>query len=231
MRRTTLGLIACAGLASLAGCDPRAIVYFLQPNDPTIPPPKESPSLKGKRVLIIASAAPGTATDAISIDRDLVRVFSQKLKAKIWRMEVVNPDAVWKWVESHPNWTDPAEVAEKHDADIAIHLEIEQFQLQNQGDLNVLQGNSRIEIHVYERDWHRNARGKPITDQPKEFRPVYEEFQETTFPKGFPIATDGSMGRGKFKNKFLQIVATECTWHFVEHSPEDSIEQERFDPK
>src|SRR6185312_16471377 len=132
-RAAAIFLLAIAGIGSLAGCDPRTLFYFLQPYEPTIPPPTDAPSLKGKKVVIVATSATGTQHEFLSLDRDLVREFSQILKTKIKNIEIVNPDSVWDWVEGHPNWTNPGEIAEKFEADFAIYLEVDEFQIQAPG--------------------------------------------------------------------------------------------------
>src|SRR4051794_14040649 len=106
-RRAAALTIAAAGLLTLAGCDPRALLYFLQPNDPTIPPPKGSPALKGKRVVLLTHSVASTG-DFVSLDRDLHREFANILRENVKKIDLVNPDKVWAWVEGHPNWTDPA---------------------------------------------------------------------------------------------------------------------------
>lgn len=220
-------LLASAGLLSLAGCDPRTLLYFLQPYEPTIPPPKDSPSLKGKRVVVVATSASGATTDYPSLDRDLVREFTNQIRGKVKRLDLVNTDRVWEWVEGHPNWTDPAEIAEKFEADVTIYLEVEQFQVQHPGDLNVLHGTSQIHIKVIERDYPKNSRDKPLTDQPKEAKTVYDTVEDTEFPIRGPIPADSGSSRGLFRNTFLKVVATECAWHFVEHDPTDVVQDVR----
>ena len=227
-RRAAAALtITVAGLLALAGCDPRALVYFLQPNDPTLPPPEGSPSLKGKRVLVLTHSVAGTA-DFIAIDRDLAREFTNILRKKVKRIDLVNADKVWTWVEGHPNWTDPAEAAKAFEADITIFLELEQFQIQSPGDLNVLHGTAKTHIQAVALSHPKNSRGKPITDQPKEAHPVYDQYQDTEFPIRGPIPIDSGVSRGAFKNKFLQVVAAECSWHFVEHAQDDMIQDVKF---
>ena len=54
-RAVALLALASAGLLSLTGCDPRTLIYFLQPWEPTISAP--GPSLKGKKVVVLTHAA------------------------------------------------------------------------------------------------------------------------------------------------------------------------------
>lgn len=230
-RAAAISLLAFAGLLSLAGCDPRTLFYFLQPYEPTIPPPKDAPDLSGKKVVVVATAAAGAQGEFMSLDRDIVREFTHCLRGKVKRIDIVNPDSVWDWVDGHPNWTNPGEIAEKFEADMAIYLEVDQFQIQAPGDLNVLHGLAKVHIKAYERDYPKNSKGKSLRDQEKESRDVYDDYVDIEFPKKGPIASDSATSRGKFKTGFLKVVAAEASWHFVEHAPEDEIEQERFSTK
>ncbi len=217
-------VIIGAGLLALAGCDPRTLLYFLQPNEPMIPPPEGAPSLKDKRVVILTHSSSGAQADFMSLDRDLAREFGHRLKKKLEKkIDIVPQNKVWDWVEGHPNWTNPAELARAFEADFVIFLEIEKFQTKDPGDLNVLHGTARTHIQAIEMAYPKNTKGKALTDKPKEEETVYDEYADCEFPKRGPIPTDGTISSGAFKKTFLKVVATEATWHFVEHSPEDSI--------
>lgn len=227
-RRAVCSLaLSSAGLLALAGCDPRTLVYFLQPNEPTIPPPEGSPSLVGKRVVVVTHASSGTQGGFPSLDRDLAREFGRRLQKNVKKIDLVPQEKVWDWVEGHTNWTNPAELARAFEADYVIFLEIESFKTKEAGDLNVLHGTSRTHIQAISLSHPKNSRGKPLTDQPKEEETVYDEYQDTEFPKRGPIATDGTISTEAFRKRFLKVVAVECSWHFVDHAPEDAIGETR----
>src|SRR5262249_14357400 len=126
-RKRRFAALACAavGLLALAGCDPRTLVYFLQPFEPMVP--AKGPSLKGKKVVVLTHPADGTQGDVQPLDRDLGRQVSSILREQVKKIEVVDADKVWSWVEGHPNWTDPAEAARAFEADMVIFLEVESF--------------------------------------------------------------------------------------------------------
>jgi hypothetical protein len=42
---------------------------------------------------------------------------------------------------------------------------------------------------------------------------------------------DSGVGRAAFKSKFLQVVASESSWHFVEHSQDDVIQDVKFNQR
>lgn len=221
-------LVAALGLMSLAGCDPRTLFYFLQPFDPTVPPPAGSPDLKGKKVVVVSHAVSNALGEFQALDREVTREVVSILRSKVKKIEVVEPDKVWAWVEGHPNWTDPGEIAKAFEADVVIFLEIEGFQLQSPADLNVYQGRARTHIMVTELAHPKTNRGKPIKDQPKEAKTIYDDTCDTEFPVRGPIPMDSGVSRGAFKTKFLKIVATEISWHFVEHAPDDVIQDVKF---
>ena len=180
-------LIAVAGLVSLAGCDPRTLFYFLQPFEPTDRRARAG-SLEGKKVVLVTHAVSG-AHGRVPVDRPRPDPGGQLDPSREGQEDRHRPirDKVWAWVEGHPNWTDPAEIAKAFEADIVIFLEIEAFQIQNPGDLNVLQGTAKTHIQVTEMDYPKNTKGKPINDQPKEAKTIYDEYRDTEFPVRGPI--------------------------------------------
>jgi hypothetical protein len=228
-RAVAASLFLAIGLLALAGCDPRPFMYFLQPWEPTIAAP--GPSLKGKKVVVLTHAVTGTQGDFLTLDRDLAREFSSLIRTKAKKVELVNQDKVWKWVEGHPNWTDPSELAKAFEADMVIFLEVESFQVQDPHSPGLLEGSAKTHIQAIVMEYPKNSKGKENTDQPKESRVAYDDYQDTSFPVRGPIPVESGVSRGAFKTKFLQVVAAELSWHFVEHAPEDNIQDGRVGNK
>ncbi len=220
-------VVASVGLIAISGCDPRTLAYFLQPFDPTIAP--KGPSLTEKKVVILCNVTSGALAEFPSLERDMPRELASVLRKKVKKIDVVKPDKVATWTEAHPHWTDPADAARDFSADVAIFLEVEQFQIQSPGDLNMVHGQSTVHVQVYEMEYPKNSKDKPITDQPKEARKVYDETVETTFPNRGPLPIDSGNSRSAFKNTFLRVVVKELSWHFVEHAPDDSIQDSRIE--
>jgi hypothetical protein len=219
--------LVAAGLIAVSGCDPRALAYFLQPNESEIP--ATAPSLEGKRVVILCNVTSGSLAEFPSLERDLPRELAAILRTKVKKISVVEPDKVATWVEAHPHWTDPADAARDFDADIAIRLEVEQFRSQTPGDLNMVHGESKVHITVFEMEFPKNSKDKPLKDQPKEAHEVYDEYAETNFPNRGPLPIDTGTSVSKFTHTFLKIVVKEVSWHFVAHREEDSIQNSRIE--
>jgi hypothetical protein len=229
MRLAAASILVVGGLVATVGCDPRPLFYFLQPFEPTIAPP--GPSLQGKKVVVLVHATSGSQAEFPTLERDLNREFVANLKKKTKKITVVDPDKVVTWVEGHPKWTDPADAARDFEADVVIFLELEQFQLQAPGDLNVLQGTAKVHIVAYEMAYPKNSKGRPIKDQPKESHSIYDDYQETTFPIRGPVPVDSGVGRSAFKNKLVQVMGSECSWHFVEHTQDELIQDVKFNQR
>lgn len=219
-------VLAAAGLMSLAGCDPRTLLYFMQPWEPMVPAP--GPSLEGKKVVVVTHCVSGAMNEFQSLDRDLTQKVVAILRAKVKKIDVVDPDKVWTWVDGHPSWTDPAELAKAFEADVVVFLEVEVFQVQHPNDLNVFQGTAKTHIIATEMVYPKNSKGKPIKDKPKEPKQIYDDYRDTEFPVRGPIPMDSGVSRGAFKTKFLSVVAAEISWHFVEHKPDDDIQDVKF---
>jgi hypothetical protein len=227
LRLAAVILLATASLIAVTGCDPRALAYFLQPFDPTIEP--KGPPLTEKKVVILCNVTSGALAEFPSLERDVPRELASVIRKKVKKVTVVEPDKVATWVEAHPHWTDPADAARDFNADIAIFLEVEQFQIQSPGDLNMVHGEAKVHIQVFEMQYPKNSKDKPIKDQPKEAHNIYDEYAETTFPNRGPLPIDSGNSRSAFKNTFLKIVTKEISWHFVEHAADDSIQDSRIE--
>jgi hypothetical protein len=229
-RLAAIILIACSSLAAMSGCDPRSLAYFLQPNEPMVGGPEETrDKLIGKKVVILCNATASALGEFPALERELSKELASVLRKKVKKISIVEPDKVATWLEAHPKWSDPTEAANDFEADVVIFLEIEQFQLQAPGDLNVLHGDSKIHIQVFEMRYPENSKGKPIKDQPKEARSLYDQYAESSFPNRGPIPMDSGNSRSAFKNTFLRIVAKELSWHFVDHAFDDVIQNSRIE--
>ncbi len=194
--------------------------YFLQPFESTIPPPEGATKLDGKNVVILCKVNQAAAREYPSLDRDIVRNLGDTLQKKVKKIIVVDPDKLPPRVSAHPGSTEPADAARDFGADVAISLEVEQFQSQSPGDRNMLQGESKVHIQVFELDPPRNSEDRSR----KESHNVYDAYAESTFPKRGPLPVDSGTSGNAFARTFAKIVAKEISWHFVEHLYEDTIQ-------
>ncbi len=227
-RRAALATMMFAGasLLTLPGCDPRTMLYFLQPFDPTIPPP--GPSLSGKKVVVVTHVQPGAGESYSDLSRDLTREFMSALRKNVKKIQLVDNDKVNAWMEAHPSWTDATEVGKDFEADIAIMLDVATFQAVDPKSPDLMEGTSNIHIHVWSYGHPKDSKGKEEKHEPKEWDQIYEEQADTSFPTRGPVPRDVGVSESSFKLKFLKLVANELSWHFVEHAPGDDIQDVKF---
>jgi hypothetical protein len=214
------------GLMALAGCDPRQALYFLQPYDPTIAPP--CPKLKGKRVVLIVKAAPGALNDAPTLDRELAKEVATRLRENVKRIDLVELDKVWAWDQAHPSWTDPAELAEKFEADIVVYFEVSEFQIESPSSPDMFEGRAKVQVRATELAYPKDSRKREMRDQPKKAEIILDESHDSAFPIRGPMPASAEVSRGAFKKKFLRLVATELSWYFIDHAPGDNIQDATF---
>jgi hypothetical protein len=229
-RRAAIGItLASAGILSLAGCDPRALLYFLQPYEPTIPPESTgSFDLKGKRVVILTHAVSTARADFPAVDHEIVRELVKIMHEKVKKIDIVEPQKVWDWADAHPSWSDPSEAAKAFEADMVIFLEVEEFRISDPSSPGLFKGMAKTHIQVTELKYPTNSKGKELTDKPKEPEVVYDNIASSEFPRRGPMPMEAGVSRSGFKNKFLKLVATEVSWHFVEHAHGDDIQDTKI---
>ncbi len=226
IRRAIVGLaVLLVAPAILAGCDPRQALFFFQPFDPKIVAP--CPTLKGKKVVVLAVGAPGTQNEYVAIDREIANALVKTLKTNIKKIDIVDSEKVRDWARTKP-MSDPAEAAKAFEADIVIFLEIQKFQVQNPIDLGMYQGRSNVHIQVHELKYPKDDRGREQTDKPKESEIIYETDRDTEFPVTGGIAIDSSTSKSTFKNKFMKVVNDQISWSFIDHAPGDNIQDTRL---
>ena len=229
MQIAAVMVLVAGGLIAISGCDPRSLAYFLQPFESTIEPPEGLRARGEEGRHPVQRDLGGAGGIPVARARRPSRSWLEILRKKVKKITIVEPDKVATWVEAHPHWTEPADAARDFDADIAIFLEVEQFQSQSPGDLNMVHGDSKVHIQVFEMEYPKNSKDKPIKDQPKEAHNIYDEYAESTFPNRGPLPIDSGTSRNAFKHTFFKIVVKEISWHFVEHREEDSIQDSRIE--
>lgn len=221
-------MFAGASLLTLPGCDPRTLFFFLQPFDPVITAP--GPSLKGKKVVVLTHLAAGAGDTYSDLARDLTREFQLALKKNVKSIRIVELDKVTAWMVAHPSWTDPTDAGKDFEADIAIMLDVSTFEAADPKSLELMEGTSNIRLHVYEYGHPKNDKGHEQKNEPKEWTQIYDEQADTTFPARGPVPRDSGVSETAFKIKFMKLVANQLSWHFVDHAPEDDIQDVKFNP-
>jgi hypothetical protein len=225
-RAAVVALALSVGLIGGLGCDPRQAVFFLQPFDPVVPPAYAE--LKGKKVVVLAKAAPGATGEYVGLDREINRQVVQMLRQEVKKIEVVDPEKVYDWDRDHPTWTDPGELAEAFDADAVVFFEINKFQIESPSSPGMFEGRSAVHVRVVTRSHPKDDRGRDLVDQPKFNEIVYDADRDTVFPSRGPMPASAEVSAPIFKGRFVKLVANELAWNFIGHAPGDEIQDAKF---
>ena len=209
----------------MMGCDPRMGLYFLQPFEPTIA--HTGPDLSGKMVVVLAHAVNGANNDFQMLERDLTKEFQRAVRTENARIKFTPVERIMEWQQETSDWS-PEEALTHFEADAVIFLEIEQFQIQDPSTPMLFQGHSKVHVQVTTKDYPKDKRGKPIKSEPKEVDVIYNDYRDTVFPTTAPMSVETGVSKSAFKNKFMKLVASELSWHFVDHRPGDDIQDTRI---
>ena len=220
-------LFAAATLLSLPGCDPRTMLFFLQPFDPTVA--ATGPSLKGKKVVVLTQLKAGAGDTYNDLSRDLTRNFIKSVRENSKKVQFVELDKVTAWNEAHPTETDVTQAGKDFEADVVVLFDVSDFHATDPKSPDLLEGNANIRVHVWEFGHPKNDKGREDKSEPKEWNETMNEQKDVTFPVRGAVPRDTGVSEAAFKIKFLKLVATELSWYFVEHAPGDDIQDVKFD--
>jgi len=207
-----------AGVLLLAvfgiGCNPLTSVYFLMVGvDPKFEaefrlatPDKES------RVLVLCYSAPDVRTDVVGIDRQLgtqfVRQLEERCKANKEKIWIVPAHKVEKFKNDNPSWKTmgAAEIGRQFDVDYVIDLEVVSLNLYEPlSHKSLYKGRCKIDLAVH--DLHKPNEG-----------PVFKSSFSAEYPRTrgpIPVADDNNTD--KFRDMFLNRIATDICWKFTAH--------------
>jgi hypothetical protein len=203
-------LVALFGI----GCNPLTSVYFLMVGvDPKFEPEfRLATPDKESRVLVLAYSAPDVRTEQVGIDRQLattiVRQLQERCKANKEKIWIVPVHKVEKFKSDNPRWQamGATEIGTLFDVDYVVDLEVLALSLyEHDSHRSLFRGRCKIDMAVH--DLHKPNDG-----------PVYKMAFSTEYPKTrgpIPVADDNNVD--KFREMFLNRIATDICWKFTAH--------------
>jgi hypothetical protein len=215
-----LRVIAGVLLAVVAGigCNPLTMPFFMmfgvdskyEPEFRLATPDHEV------TVLVLAYNAPGAQIDQVGIDRQLgtqlANQMKDRCKANKEKVKIVPVHKVEKFKSEHPGWKSmgAGEIGKYFEADYVIDLEVVSVSLYEPGSHKTLyRGNCKIDLSVL--DLHKPYDG-----------PVFKKALSTEYPKTkgpIPVADDNNTE--KFRDLFVNRIATDICWLFTAHQSEE----------
>jgi hypothetical protein len=214
--RWRLRLIAGTMVLAIAGvgCNPFNLAYFLTggPESKVDPDFRLATKEHEVTVLILAYSTADVQTDQVGVDRQLGTMVARQLQDRCQvnkeKVRIVPIHQVEKFKADHPGWKSmgAVEMGKHFDADFVIDLELVRLGLYEAGSHRSLyRGSSKIDVAVLD------VR-KPL-DGPVLKKSISVEYPKSRGP--IPVADDNNTD--KFRDLFVNRIATEICWLFTTH--------------
>jgi len=214
--RWRLRLIAGTMVLAIAGvgCNPFNLAYFLTggPESKVDPDFRLATKEHEVTVLILAYSTADVQTDQVGVDRQLgvmvARQLQDRCQANREKVKIVPIHQVEKFKADHPGWKSmgAVELGKHFDADFVVDLELVRLGLYESGSHRSLyRGSSKIDVAVLD------VR-KPL-DGPVLKKSISVEYPKSRGP--IPVADDNNTD--KFRDLFVNRIATEICWLFTTH--------------
>lgn len=210
-------VMLAASLTSLSGCSLFVMAGKMLFGDPQVASPfRQSTGVKlaneSKTVLIVCSSPASVKLRFPSLSYDVTDGFSRRLKRH--GIDVVNPDNVADWMDDHGGtWGDLSDLAEQFHPDYIIHVELEQFDTQEENSPGLLRGNVDGSVFAYQ---VHNADGRP------EAREIFVQEFHSTYPHHYPISAD-QMSARMFRQRQLEQLCDQMGQLFYDYRISEQI--------
>jgi hypothetical protein len=154
--RIILPLLA---ILSITGCNWLVPFTFLGEHKRTMP--AEFSKLAGQRALVLVWADPATLFDYPHVRLEMASYISDKIRAHLEDTELVDPAGVEDFLNRELTAAvDPITTGEKFDADYVIHVELLHFQMRDPSTPDLIQGDVRASVAVFDLNAEPDRAGK-----------------------------------------------------------------------
>jgi hypothetical protein len=198
-------LLAVVALITAAGC-PAMLATGMYVWEGGNMVPAQCDALKDHRVVVMCRPPSSHEYRHAGASRRLSKRVSEKLVEHVKGVDVVNPREVDNWVDES-DWGDYRELAEAVNADLVVHIELDNFELFKGKTL--YQGNAQVNVTVYDM---RN-KGNQVWSR---------ELGEVLYPVNSGIPAQDKPQQ-QFEREFVEVVADQITRNFYRHDPNDSF--------
>ncbi len=197
----------------ISGCNYLIFFGYLLGGPPSIEPDFDANTGKSMTAKDVTVAVVCYAPDEVKwvfhdIDHEIAKYTTFRLHQ--WKIKVVNPDRVRKWLDENGEWDEVTEVGRALDVTYVIYIDIQRFTLYEENSGTLFRGRSEGMVSVFEMD--ETGGGEMIYS--KDIMSVYplqvpRDTSETTY--------------SKFKRQYLSRLSDEIGRIFYEYYAGDDI--------
>jgi hypothetical protein len=150
---------------------------------------------KDKTVLVYCYAGKELKWDNEAVDYDLAKHVAHRLNHN--KIEVIDTDLIYDWLEKNTKWTKTAEIGAAFKADYVLHLDIRDYSLFEAHSNNLYRGHADLIVNVVRMDedkWDGNL--------------IYTTPVKSFFPTRSPVDSN-VMSYAEFKKHYLSALSDE----------------------
>lgn len=198
-RRCAALLLTIAVMCGSTGCNAVVLLGYLIGGPPSIEPEfnkqtKKDLAAKGKRILVLVEAPDEVNNmDFDAVDRELAKTLAVQLIVN--KITVIDPDRVYGWLASNPDYEKPAEVGAHFKADYVVHVDLTDWNLYEENTQEMYRGRSEFIVNVIE------MKGKTGSV-------IWTKSKTSRFPTRVPISVT-QYPRAQFKKTYMTRLGDE----------------------
>lgn len=222
-RRAVWGTLAAV---LTIGCNPLTTIGFLMHQDQKVPAayplkPKEGPDGKKKdevTVAVLCGTTGGTPIEFAGSDRELASKIAKQLPDILKgsggkdKITVLPPAKVDKFKMDNPNWKamHPTAIGKKLGVDYVVDITLGGMRIYQPGSNNqIYEGRAEVTVDVYD----------SAADGGEQ---LYQYVHPFSYPRGM-VRDAGVMPVSRFKQLYLENLATDLILMHIEHKPSEGI--------
>jgi hypothetical protein len=164
--------------------------------------PAECEALENERVVVLCRPPSSHEYRHAGASRSISQRVSELLVQNVKGIDVVNPREVDNWVDES-DWGDFRELAEAVQADLVLHIELDDFELYKGKTL--YQGHANVTVSVYD----MREKSKVVWDS---------SLGEILYPTNSGIPAQDKPVQ-QFEREFVEVVANRVAMNFYKHDP------------
>lgn len=205
-RRGVVAIMLLLTTVSYTGCTPILLLGYLIGGPPTKEPKfhevtKKSMDARNTTVLVYCYAPNDLKYDQDKVDYEVAKTVALRLNAE--GIKVVDPDRVYAWLDSNPDFEREVELGAAFNATYLIKIDLHDYSLFAERSHDLYQGRCNGHISVWEMDMKSD--GKTAK---KSGKIIFSTDVASRYPKEMPVQSSQCTSE-YFKKLFLSALSAE----------------------
>lgn len=166
-----------------------------------------------KTVLVIFTAPESVKSEFASVEYDLTEETIRRLKRR--GIKVIDSDDVATFIDDNGGyWEDASELAQRFDADVIVHVDLDTFTCTEENSPSLLRGRAEGVVYAYR---VRKAGDEKVAQE------IFVREFTSTHPRQSPVSVD-SISPAVFQKRYVDRMATQIAQLLHDHRASELIQ-------